>query len=815
MRVLITGVSRPIGRDVSRLLLAGGHEVVGLSSDSQRNLAPGVETAVSDLDDSEGLKAAVAGCDVVVHLADGGHGAVASAASAASAHRVRVVLPVAADRTEPERALLGAGVPVLVVRTPAVVGRRSGPSSLQALAGALRAPGDAPWQVLHHDDLAAFLAQAALGADTGRVELLAPGVVTPTEVRALLQAAGVPSRLRGVTPRAAQPVLSGGAVDGFGYGWTAREAVEDLVRGLAGRVVARGEAVEEPGRFTLPAHTIPTNLPASDGGELVPAGLPEYQGEFDTLVDPRFPVLTATNTSEALPRPMTPMTLDLQLGALRIANEGMGRMLMLDGAALEQQTSLVLGVLGHSVYINASVGVNIVENMPGWDEASVRRDAYGHIPEDIVFRPVGGPPMPQGLAGRRATITAALRTIGRARKFKEEAERINAASRDEALTAIEIASLDAAQLHARALLWRDRLAHGWSVAAIGVMLTGAAAAMHYRGKNPEVVAIDVEQLESARTMLAVERLAAVLRQDSRLLALAADGEVDALRSAAPEFAATLDRELAVMGHRGPGECELENSVFADRPATLVTSAAGAARQPAPRRAPVTPPTSRTGRMAVGATLARERARDAVVRYTHYLRLAVRDQGRRLVERGLLDAVDDVFYLTLDEAFAGPAGLPERVARRRTERERFKKIRMPDIVVGSWQPEGVDAPLEVGGAVTGIGVFPGTVEGRVKVLSTPDDDIEPGDVLVASVTDVGHTAMFGYAAAVVTDIGGAASHAAIVAREFGIPCVVDTKHATVSLQTGQLVRVDGATGTVTLLAGAGEVAAAEEAEVVAR
>jgi rifampicin phosphotransferase len=622
--------------------------------------------------------------------------------------------------------------------------------------------------------------------------------------------------LRGVTPRATQPALGGGAVDGFDYGWTARESVQDLVRGLAGRVITRGEAVEEPARFTLPAHTIPNNLPASDGGELVPAGPPEYQGEFDTLVDPRFPVLTATNTSEALPRPMTPMTLDLQLGALRIANEGMGRMLMLGGAALEQQTSLVLGVLGHSVYINPSVGVNIVENMPGWDEASVRRDAYGHIPEDIVFRPAGGPPMPQGLAGRKATLTAALRTIGRARKFKEEAERINAAAHDEALTATEIASLDDAQLHARALLWRDRLAHGWSVAAIGVMLTGAAAAMHYRGKNPEVVSIDVEQLESARTMLAVERLAAVLRQDKRLLALAADGKVDAVRSASPEFAATLDRELAVMGHRGPGECELENKVFADRPGTLVTSAAGAARQPAPKRAPVTPPTSRTGRMTVGATLARERARDAVVRYTHYLRLAVRDQGRRLVERGLLDAVDDVFYLTLDEAFAGPAGLPERVTRRRTERERFKTIRMPDIVVGSWQPEGIDAPpLEVGGAVTGIGVFPGTVEGRVKVLSTPDDDIEPGDVLVASVTDVGHTAMFGYAAAVVTDIGGAASHAAIVAREFGIPCVVDTKHATVSLRTGQLVRVDGATGTVTLLADAGEVAAAEEAEVGAR
>jgi phosphohistidine swiveling domain-containing protein len=90
---------------------------------------------------------------------------------------------------------------------------------------------------------------------------------------------------------------------------------------------------------------------------------------------------------------------------------------------------------------------------------------------------------------------------------------------------------------------------------------------------------------------------------------------------------------------------------------------------------------------------------------------------------------------------------------------------------------------------------------------------PGDVLVASVTDVGHTAMFGYSSAVVTDIGGAASHAAIVAREFGIPCVVDTKHATTSLRDGQLVRVDGVTGTVTLLAEADAPASAGEETAV--
>lgn len=805
MRVLITGVSGQGGRDLSRLLLAGGHEVAGLDTERHRYVDPHVDMIIADAADTAAWDRALGGCQVVVHLAGDRHGA-----DAAARNGVRVILPVVAGDDSPaEAALVAAGTPHLVVRTAPLAGRRGDADALRTLAGLLRA--QAPWQVLHHDDLTRFLAAVASDEVTGTIELAAPGTVTSAQARDLLAAAGVRPRLRGVRPRQAPPRLV--AAEPGGYGWTATEAVEDLVRALVGRTVKRGEAVLARGRFALPSYVIPNNLPASDGGHLEPVGPPDLQGEFDTLLDPRLSVLTATNTSEAMPGPMTAMTLDLQVAAIRIANEDMGRMLALEGAALDQQTSMVVSTLGHCVYINASVGVNIVENMPGWDEEAVRRDAYGNIPEDVVFRPQGGPPMPTGLAKRRATLSATTGVINRARKFKEEAERINAASRRETLDAARIADLDDAQLHTRALLWRDRLAHGWCVASIGVMLTSAAGAIHEKGKDPEPVGIDVEQLESARTMLAVERLAAVLRGKPHLIELARAGEVDQLRAASEEFARTLDAELAEMGHRGPGECELENPSFATRPEMLVSSAAGAAQQPAALRDPVTAPRTRTGRMAAGATLARERGRDGVVRYTQALRLAVGEQGLRLVGRGLLDEAADVFYLTLDEAFTAPDGLRERVARRREQRVRLKAIRMPDVVVGTWQPEADHEQLPLGGELTGIGVFPGIVEGRVRVLRGPDDDIEPGEVLVASVTDVGHTAMFGYSSAVVTDIGGAASHAAIVAREFGIPCVVDTKHATTSLRDGQLVRVDGVTGTVTLLAEAGAPAPAGEETAV--
>ncbi len=101
------------------------------------------------------------------------------------------------------------------------------------------------------------------------------------------------------------------------------------------------------------------------------------------------------------------------------------------------------------------------------------------------------------------------------------------------------------------------------------------------------------------------------------------------------------------------------------------------------------------------------------------------------------------------------------------------------------------------AVRGFPGSAGVVEGVVRVLADPDqaDALRPGEVLVTTVTNVGWTPYFPRAAAVVTDVGAPLSHAAIVARELGVPAVVGCGNATTVLRTGDRVRVDGATGTV--------------------
>ena len=103
-------------------------------------------------------------------------------------------------------------------------------------------------------------------------------------------------------------------------------------------------------------------------------------------------------------------------------------------------------------------------------------------------------------------------------------------------------------------------------------------------------------------------------------------------------------------------------------------------------------------------------------------------------------------------------------------------------------------------LVGVGVSAGVVEGIVRVVMSPDDeDIRPDEILVAPFTDPSWSSIMFISSALVVDIGGALSHAAVVARELGIPCVVSTGHGTQLINTGDQVRVDGTKGTVEILA----------------
>jgi pyruvate,water dikinase len=120
-------------------------------------------------------------------------------------------------------------------------------------------------------------------------------------------------------------------------------------------------------------------------------------------------------------------------------------------------------------------------------------------------------------------------------------------------------------------------------------------------------------------------------------------------------------------------------------------------------------------------------------------------------------------------------------------------------VDTWAVKGADAGV-AGAALQGVPGSPGAATGRVRVVRDPYGDIppEPGEILVAPFTDPGWTLMFMAADAVVVEVGGALSHAVVVARELGIPAVVSVENCCELLHTGDLIEVDGSTGIVRIL-----------------
>ncbi|QIL74031.1 PEP-utilizing protein mobile subunit (plasmid) [Diaphorobacter sp. HDW4B] len=200
---------------------------------------------------------------------------------------------------------------------------------------------------------------------------------------------------------------------------------------------------------------------------------------------------------------------------------------------------------------------------------------------------------------------------------------------------------------------------------------------------------------------------------------------------------------------------------------------------------------------------REMGRDAFLKGMDVVRCTARVIGADLVRLGLIDEVDDAFYLTPFELTELPPRLRERVTLRRSNRARYEQLEVPQRWSGLVEPTQA-VQHELPEEVRGMGVSAGVVEGLVRVMLDPsDDDLEDGEILVCRTTDPGWASYFFIAAGVVIDIGGPLSHGAIVARELGLPCVINAKNATRQLRTGDRVRIDGTSGEVEILARASE------------
>jgi rifampicin phosphotransferase len=212
--------------------------------------------------------------------------------------------------------------------------------------------------------------------------------------------------------------------------------------------------------------------------------------------------------------------------------------------------------------------------------------------------------------------------------------------------------------------------------------------------------------------------------------------------------------------------------------------------------------------------AREQAKDAAVRAMLEAKLPFVELGRRWAERGIIEHPKHVFLLLdreLDEIVASPEGWRERLAGRAAD---FAELgsRVPPYVVTHGTPippisqwplradGGTGTKAAAGDELTGLGVSPGVARGRTRVAAGLADltDLEPGDIIVCSTTDPSWVPLFLVAGGVVCEIGAPSSHAAIVSREIGVPCVVSVAGACDRIADGATVEIDGLAGTVRIL-----------------
>ncbi|MFJ7264879.1 rifamycin-inactivating phosphotransferase [Streptomyces globosus] len=202
---------------------------------------------------------------------------------------------------------------------------------------------------------------------------------------------------------------------------------------------------------------------------------------------------------------------------------------------------------------------------------------------------------------------------------------------------------------------------------------------------------------------------------------------------------------------------------------------------------------------------REYPKYAIVSRYFVYKQALLQEAERLVRAGVLADREDVFHLTFQEFHdVVRSGRPvdPRLVRQRREAFRAHHALTPprvltsdgEALTGSYRREDVPA-----GALAGVAVSAGTVEGRARVvLDVADAELEPGDILVTAFTDPSWSPLFVRIAGLVTEVGGLMTHGAVIAREYGLPAVVGVERATRLIRDGQRIRVHGTDGYVEIL-----------------
>ena len=545
----------------------------------------------------------------------------------------------------------------------------------------------------------------------------------------------------------------------------------------------------------------------------------------DTSLSTRFPIYTRANVGEVFPDPVAPATRSLLLFESELGwRDAYVRMGAFEANEFPDDEFCILGVAGGYCYLNASVMRVFGERAPGLSWKAIDEQFFGAQPgiPDYVEQPGDiRPDLAEQLEqtfGWVFSITD-VDQLDRLNDHKARTIDLRASRPDfSSMSDLELWEYAEALFPFHRELFQEHIyVTTLTTVPVGVIQTVATAV----GRPDLIMPLiaGVGQVDSAEPSYAM-------------------WELSRLDPTSDEFASGFERFRLDFGSRGPNEWEARSPTWDTHPNIALAAIdrmrlAGEEADPrahqqqrASERAeaaetllsmvqadPATHGQLAAAIAASGAWLpARERTKTNNIRLIQEIRVPLRELGRRFVERQVFDEIED-FGLVLNEEMEEifgptPEGLTERVRERRSTHSQLTE-REPEFVFAdspsdpsSW-PKRNDVevePLAAGDSIQGLPGCPGVSEGVARVVLDSSDPtaLGPGDVLVAPSTDPSWTPLFVPAGGVVVDVGAALSHAIIVSRELGIPCVVSATNATRRIRGGARVRVDGNTGVVTVL-----------------
>lgn len=564
---------------------------------------------------------------------------------------------------------------------------------------------------------------------------------------------------------------------------------------------------------------------------------------IDTEPSAQLPVYTRFNANDVLPDPITPLGASLAWLPHMVAGWSLGYA-EIGSATMEEAAGDDVWPAGGFFYGHLYVNVTMarlsgVRSGIGWK--AVDDAFFGSHPDAPPHTPRPADEDPEAKEAHGRMIQWALTTT----EFPalEEDRQLAASVREQrpdltTLTERGLIARARSMMPLERLMWRGEVIGG-ALAAVGPAVAAQAVA-GLDGISVLDLIVPPGDVDSAAPSFRLWELSRLVRGDAELAATFDAGGDDLVERLAhhAEFDEAFTRFLHDYGYRGPSEWDLGAPSWETHPLLALNlidqlrrlddDASPTARRAAQQaraeaavgavEAQLAGNEEALGTLRAGLSSARlfagwrERGKSNCIRVLHEARVALRELGRRLHDKGVI-ADPELVFMALDEELDGmviqPGDIGQRLLERREQWRALGDLELPLFIDGtkpvrplSEIPRRRETPPE--GAPTGTVLHgepcsAGQGRGRVRVLRDPADAarFEPGDVLVAPQTDPSWTPLFLLARAVVVEVGAMASHAMIVSRELGIPCVAGIADVTALLRDGAEVEVDGSTGTVTV------------------